>query len=94
MTFLKDFWDGFKSVPVAIYDKVLKPVGTKVWDTASHSLDRIDRIGNAATNAAEGVGKGVQGLGDILSGNSNLLVYAGLALVGIMVLPKVIDKVL
>ena len=83
MGFLNDVWDGFKSVPVGIYNKVIEP-----------SLNRFNRFGDAATNAAEGIGKGVQGLGDILSGNSNILLYAGLALVGVLVLPKVLDRIL
>jgi hypothetical protein len=94
MGFLSDFWEGFKSVPVGIYDKVLEPVGSKVWGVASNSLDNINRINGAVVGAAEGVGKGVQGLGDILSGNSNFLMYAGIALVGILVLPKIIDRIL
>lgn len=94
MGFLNDFWDGFKSVPVGIYDKVLKPVGEKVWGVASNSLDRVDQLGNAAVNVADGIGKGAQGLGDLLSGNSNILLYAGIALVGVLVLPKLIDRVI
>jgi hypothetical protein len=92
--FFDDLWSGFKSVPVAIYDKVIEPVGSKAWSFASHSLDRLDQFGNAATNAAEGIGKGIGGLGDILSGNSNILLYAGLGIVGIIVLPKLIDRIL
>jgi len=94
MGFVDDVWSGFKSVPVGIYNKVIEPVGSKLWNVGSHSLDRIDQLGGAAVNVAEGIGKGAQGLGDILAGNSNILFYAGLALVGVIVLPKILDKIL
>jgi len=83
MGFLSDVWDGFKSVPVGIYNKVIDP-----------SLNNFNRLSGAAVNIAEGAGKGVQGLGDILSGNSNILLYAGLAIVGILVVPKLLDRIL
>ena len=54
-------------------------------------LDKADRasdkIIDAGTNAAGG-------LADLLGGNSNILVYAGVALLAVIVLPKVLDKVL
>jgi hypothetical protein len=54
------------------------------FDKVDHASDKIM---DAGTNAAGG-------LADLLSGNSNILVYAGVALVAVIVLPKVLDKVL
>ena len=73
------FWDDFK-------DGFAKP-----FEWAYHKLDKVDKasdkVMDASTNAASG-------LADLLGGNSNILVYAGVALVAVIVLPKVLDKVL
>jgi hypothetical protein len=64
---------------------------TKPFRWAYNKFDKVDRasdkVMDAGTNAAGG-------LADLLSGNSNILVYAGVALVAVIVLPKVLDKVL
>jgi len=46
-----------------------------------------DKVLDAGTNAADG-------LANLFGGNSNILVYLGIGLVAVIVLPKVIDKVL
>ena len=73
------FWDDFK-------DNFAKP-----WKWAYSKFEKsdkaADKVLDAGTNAAAS-------LADILGGNSNILVYAGIALVAVIVLPKVLDKVL
>lgn len=108
MGFFDSISDGFTSVfsgvkdfGSGVFDKVLKPIGEKAWSFGQKALDRVDRIGavgdkaiGAAGNVVEGAGNVAQGLGNLLSGNSNILVYLGIGLVAVMVVPKIIDKVL
>ena len=82
MGFLSDFGDGF-----------IKP-----WKWAADKFQRADKTVDHAADAADRVvdagGKAAQGLGDLLSGNSNVLVYLGIGIVALAVVPKLIDRVL
>ena len=90
MGFFDDFAGGIKSVGEFVYDKGLKPV----YNRAEGILNRVDKVNDSIVTAAGGVANGVAGLGDILAGNSSFFLYAGIAIVAILVLPKVLDKVL
>lgn len=52
-----------------------------------------DKAFSASENIIDGVGSAAGALDDILSGKSNFLIYAGCALVAVIVLPKLIDRV-
>lgn len=82
MAFWDDFKDGFSKPYVWVYNKF-----QKVDKTADRVADTADRV-------VDGAGKAAQGLGDLLSGNSNILVYLGIGLVAVVVIPKVLDRVL
>jgi hypothetical protein len=82
MTFWNDLGDGFKRPFEWAYHKF-----ERVDRTADHAADTADRV-------VDGAGKAAQGLGDLLSGNSNILMYAGLGIVAVVVLPKLIDRIL
>ena len=76
-----NFWDDFG-------DGFKKPF---VWgyDQANKRLNQVDKL-------ADGAEKGAENLLNLVGGNSNLLVYAAIAVVGVIVvttvLPKLIDK--
>jgi hypothetical protein len=63
-----------------------------------NKLSRIDGVANNAINAAGNVvqagGNLAGGLGDLLAGNSNILLYLGIGVVTIVVLPVLLDKLL
>jgi hypothetical protein len=102
LDFFKDVGNGLKSVGEGIYNgalkpafnSVIKPVATAVWDRAKSTLGRFDKVNDAAVNVAQGAGTAAVGIGDFLGGKSNFLMYAGVALVGVLILPKVLDRVL
>jgi len=66
----------------------------KPWVAA---YNQVDKRLNQADKLADKATDGASNLLDLLGGNSNILVYAGIAIVGLIVvttvLPKVIDKV-
>jgi len=78
-----DFLTGFKQPFEFVYDHGVKP-GLGLLDKATGTAGKLlDAGGNVAT-----------GLGDLLSGNSNILLYIGLGIVGVVVLPVLLDKFL
>lgn len=80
--FWEDFEDGLKMPFQAVYNK----------------FDKVDRASDRALDAGgkalDGAGNALEGLGNLLGGNSNILAYLGIGLVGVIVLPKIIDRVL
>ena len=90
MTFWDDFATGFKMPFEFIYDHGIKPA-VNVFDKASGAAGKV---ADAAGNVASGAGNIANGLGDLLSGNSNILMYIGLGIVGVVVLPVLLDKLL
>jgi len=52
------------------------------------------KVVDAAGNVATGAGNIAEGLGNLLSGNSNILMYIGLGIVAVVVLPVILEKVL
>ena len=102
MSFINDIGNGFKKVGEGLYNgalkpmynSVIKPVATLAWDRAKSTLGRFDKINDAVVNVAQGAGTAAVGIGDFLGGKSNFLMYAGVALVGVLVLPKILDRVL
>ncbi len=80
--FFNDFGDNFIKPWKWAADKF-----KKADRTVDHAADTADRV-------VDGAGKAAQGLGDLLSGNSSILMYLGIGLVAVVVLPKLIDRVL
>ena len=83
MGFFDDFAEGFQKPFVWTWDHV----GSKVLKIGEKSLDAAGNLASGAAGAAEG-------LASLLSGNSNILLYAGLGIVAVVVLPIVLQKVL
>lgn len=75
------FWDSLSDDYMSAYNSGIKPA----YDIARHNYDRINGIADAATGAADN-------LLDMLGGKSNVLVYLGIGLVAVIVLPKLIEK--
>lgn len=82
MAFWDDFKDNFSKPYVWVYNKF-----QKADRTVDHAADTADRV-------VDGAGKAADGLGNLLSGNSNVLVYLGIGIVVLAVVPKLIDRVL
>lgn len=78
-TIICGFWQDF-AMPFEETGKWLYNKGKKVDKLADKSLDSAGSVAG--------------GLADILSGNSNVLIYLGIGLVTVIALPKIIDKVL
>ena len=95
---VKDAFSGaFNSVKDAggsLYNSVLKPIGQRGLSMIDKNLGRLDNLGNTADKLVGGVGNVAEGLGSLLSGQSNVLVYLGIGALALMVVPKIIDKVL
>ena len=83
MGFFDDFATGFKMPFEWSWDHI----GERVVNIADKSLD-------AAGNLASGAAGAANGLASLLSGNSNILLYAGLGIVAVVVLPVILQKVL
>ena len=90
MGFWDDFATGFKMPFEFIYDHGIKPSVT-MFDKATGVAGKVV---DAAGNVATGAGNIASGLGDLLSGNSNILMYIGLGIVGVVVLPVLLEKLL
>lgn len=92
-------FNGIKSVGEGVYGSVLKPLGEKAWGFASKGLDRIDRLGNLGDKVIDTSGQIVGGAGNLAEGignlfNSNILITLGLVGAGLIILPKVLDRVM
>jgi len=100
MGFFDSVWGGIKGAATSVYDHALKPVYSSVLKPIGEmGINRVktlmgtgDKMIGAAGNVATGVGNTAVGLGDILSGNSNIMVYLGLGIVGVIVVSKLMDK--
>jgi hypothetical protein len=88
---LGSVFGGLKNIAVGTWNKVIKPVGSKVYDVGEKivgkavsmgekALDRFDKVNDSAAGA-------LQGLGSFLS---SPLAYIGIGLVAIIVLPKLL----
>lgn len=82
MAFWDDFKDGFSKPYVWVYNKFQKADRT------------ADRVADTADRVVDNAGKAADGLGNLLSGNSSILMYLGIGIVAVVVLPKLIDRVL
>ena len=76
----------YHKVLTPVYNKVLKPVANTAMEMAHKSYQRMERFADAGANAAEGVGKGAQGLGSFLS-NPLGVIAAG---AGIIVMASIV----
>ncbi len=68
----------------------LTTVHNGVTNVGGKIFDKVDKLTDAAINAANGVGKGIGGLGDLMS--NPMVIIGGLIAVSI-ILPKVLDRV-
>ena len=82
MGFWDDFAEGFTMPFKYVYSKFEK-------------IDKLaDGLANAGVNVANAGANAAGGLADILAGNSNILLYLGIGIVAITVLPVLIEKLL
>ena len=99
-----DVFSGIKDGFGSVFNTV-KDIGGGILNTglgfvnkAMSRLDRIGDVGDKALGAAGqlvgGAGNAAEGIGNFLGGNSNILLYIGVGLVAVMVLPKILDRVL
>ena len=58
---------------------------------AYHKVEKIDKMTDNLADAGIGA---AGGLADLLSGNSNILIYIGVGIVGVVVLPVLLEKLL
>lgn len=82
MGFWDDFGDGFQMPFRYVYNKL-----EKVDGVVNKGLDAVGNVVGAAGGLAGG-------LADLLSGNSNFLLYMGIGIVGIVALPILLNKFL
>jgi hypothetical protein len=89
----QDFEDGYGDLNRRAGDG-LKAAGGYLWNRLKR-IDRInDKLGDAAENTVSAAAGAVDTLGNILSGKSNILLYIGLGVIAVVVLPVVLQKVL
>ena len=95
---VKDAFSGafssVKDVATSTWNSALKPIGQAGYNMVQKNLSRLDNLGNTADKLVGGVGNAADGLGSLLSGQSNILVYLGIEALALVVVPKLIDKVL
>jgi hypothetical protein len=92
--FFNDLWSGIKDAGTTVYDSAIKPVWNKAYDMAGKTLNRFENVQNGVDKLTEaGIGAGTNVL-DFLGGKSNFLVYAGVVVIAVVILPKLIEKVL
>ena len=90
MGFWDDFVVGIQMPFEFVYDHAIKP-SVAMFDKATGVAGKVV---DAAGNVATGAGNIAEGLGNLLSGNSNILMYIGLGIVGVVVLPVLLEKLL
>ena len=60
--------------------------------------EKLKKVDKVADKSLDGAGSIAEGISDLLSGNSNMLMYLGLGIVAIgtafVVIPKLVDKVI
>lgn len=82
-------FNGVKNIFKGGYESVVKPV----WNaTGGKALDRIDRISNLADRSVDAAGNVVDGVGGLFK--NNVILYIALAGAGLIILPKLLDRVL
>ena len=84
-----------------LFNKVIKPITEKAIGFGGKAIDRIDKISSigdtaiaAADKAVSAAGDTLGGIGDLFAGKSNTLVYIGIGIVAVAVLPTILNKVL
>ena len=78
-------WDDFGDDVTVAYNDGIKPAATGAYNLAKNNFNRLNGVADAAAGAATN-------LLDFLGGNSNILVYLGIGLVAVIVLPELIEK--
>jgi hypothetical protein len=108
MGFFDKVWGGIKGAATSVYDHALKPVYNSVLKPVYNGvikpigemgINRVkslmgagDKMIGAAGNVASGAGNVAVGMGDLFTGKSNILLYVGLGIVGVVVVSKLMDK--
>ena len=80
------FWSEFS-------DMAQKPF-VFAYNQAGRVVNLGDKVLDAAGHVATGTGGLADGLSSLLAGNSNVLLYAGIGIVAVVILPIVLQKVL
>jgi hypothetical protein len=91
MGFFDDLGNGIKDTFSGAYDR-MKGIGEKGYNMVNNNLNRMDRIGAAGERIVDGAANVAEGIGSFLSGNSNILLYIGVIAIGVVVVPKLVDK--
>lgn len=90
------FGGAYNSVVKPVYEGALKPIFNKGYGMVTHNMDRFENLGDrtvtSAGNLVDGAGNIGKGLGDLFSSPVLLTVLAVGA--GLIILPKLVDKVL
>ena len=81
---------GIKDIGGGLFNGVLKPIGEKAWGLAQGALNRVDKLSNLGDKVIDGAGNVASGIGSLF--NSSWILPIALAGVGVLVLPKIIDK--
>jgi hypothetical protein len=93
MTFWQEFSDGYESLNTKVGDG-LKAGGTYVWNRLQRINSINDHLADAADKTVTAATDVVGNVTDLLSGKSNILLYVGIGVLAIVVLPVVLQKVL
>ena len=95
MGFFDSIGGTFKSVfQDGIYDHLIQPIGQKAYDMGNKAMDRFDKLSNLGDHTLDAAGGAVNTLDNLFNGKSNILLYAGLGLMAVLIVPKLVDKVL
>jgi hypothetical protein len=93
MSFWTDLSNGYEDINRKAGEGI-RAAGGYLWDRVKR-VDRLnDKLGDVAEGAVNAASGAVDTLGTILSGKSNVLLYIGLGVLTIVVLPVVLQKVL
>jgi hypothetical protein len=93
MSFWTDLSAGYEDLNSKVGSGI-RAAGGYLWDRVKR-VDRLnDKLGDVAEGAVNAASGAVDTLGTILSGKSNVLLYIGLGVLTIVVLPVVLQKVL
>lgn len=88
-----DFWHDFGNsfaLPITSLYRGFQGAG----QFTNKVIDIADRVGTSSGQIISATGDIAGGISSIISGRSNLFLYAGIAVIAVIVLPKLVDKLL
>lgn len=88
-----DFWNDFGNSFALPFTTIYNGFH-RVEHVGERIIDIGDRVGTASGEIITATGDIASSIGNVVSGRSNLLLYVGIAIVAVIVLPKVVDKLL